>query len=716
MKPATPTVEPTPTTQFRKKVFGGSLKPLNLKLLVALSFALLSAWDARAAITASNMETLVTTQQRQARGLNYWPDGGMGIVQSGNSFIFMAANGGNSARTVGTLTNPIATQVTSSIVIQNQKTNYNYIAGGYIYQSTNSTAWLMIYHTERWLNGVSSNFWSSLGMARSINQGQTWSDLGEIIRLGLPFGSTGSYDIGGGSFALNNGYMYVYFHDNASNGTAVALAVARAQLSDIETAANLGAVTPFYKYYNGSWSQSGLGGASSKLGGSVNPAPSGWWGSVAYNSFLQTYILIYVSSYNLYLTTSTDGLNWSGSTVIANTSAEEFYPTVLGFDGNARTTGEQFYVYYTYSVTGGWNRWVDAVLARRMVSMSGAWPQAPAISGQPTNQTVKPGQSAAFSVSASGTAPMNYQWRFDGTNIASATNASLSLTNVHFTNDGSYTVTVSNLIGVTTSSNAVLAVGWPPVIRVQPASQSVESNCNATLNVSACGLQPLSYQWWKDDLALAAETNSSLAIASVQASNFGSYTVVVSNALGATNSTTAVLALASAPVANPDVVLRFAEGGVRMNAADLTANDVVAMYDGLTVIAVSSNSAAGGTVNLNGPWIYYAPPVGGTSMDSFTYTVSDGHCGTDMGTATVQIKADNPLPLHFAVGRMSDGSLQLIFDGIPGDTYHLEYSASLSPPNWQVLTNQTADSFGVVQFADWPMTSAAGRFYRAVCP
>ncbi len=311
---------------------------------------------------------------------------------------------------------------------------------------------------------------------------------------------------------------------------------------------------------------------------------------------------------------------------------------------------------------------------------------------------------------------LSYQWQFKGTNIAGATNASLTLTNVQFTNAGVYTVIISNGVASTTSSNAVLAVGWPPTILAQPASQSVELNCSATFNVSARGAEPLSYQWWNNGLPLGAQTNSSLAITNVQASNFGNYNVVVTNVLGATISAVALLAPASPPVANPDTVLRFAEGGVRLDPSDLTANDIVAIYDDLTVIAVSSNSAAGGSVSLNAPWIYYAPPAGGATSDTFTYTVSDGHCGTDMGTVTVQIKADDPQPLRFAIGGMGDGSLRLTFDGIPGATYQLECSDSLSPPNWQMLTNQTADGFGVIQITDWPVTNVPARFYRAVGP
>jgi hypothetical protein len=252
---------------------------------------------------------------------------------------------------------------------------------------------------------------------------------------------------------------------------------------------------------------------------------------------------------------------------------------------------------------------------------------------------------------------------------------------------------------------------------VQPASQSVELYCAATFNVSVGGFNPLSYQWWNNGRVMGGQTNSSLVLTNVQVSSFGSYSVIITNVLGATISAVAVLGPASPPVANPVTILRFAAGGVRMNTADLTANDVVASYDTLTVVAVSSNSTAGGNVSLNSPWIYYTPPPGvAINSDTFTYTVSDGHCGIATGTVTVQVKTDNPQPSHFAIGLMGDGSLQLSFDGIPGQTYHVDYSENLSPPNWQILTNQAADGFGVFQVTDWPTTNGPGRFYRAVWP
>src|SRR6185369_164874 len=85
-------------------------------------------------------------------------------------------------------------------------------------------------------------------------------------------------------------------------------------------------------------------------------------------------------------------------------------------------------------------------------------PTAPYITMQPTNQTVDVGSSAAFSVSAGGTAPLSYQWRFSGTNLNGATQQVLLLANVQPTNAGNYFAVVTNSQGAVTSSVAVLTV------------------------------------------------------------------------------------------------------------------------------------------------------------------------------------------------------------------------------------------------------------------
>ncbi len=83
---------------------------------------------------------------------------------------------------------------------------------------------------------------------------------------------------------------------------------------------------------------------------------------------------------------------------------------------------------------------------------------APTITTQPQNQTVTVGQSASFTVAATGTAPLAYQWRRNGTNIGGATNATYAFTASLADNGAQYSVVVSNGSGSATSANATLTV------------------------------------------------------------------------------------------------------------------------------------------------------------------------------------------------------------------------------------------------------------------
>jgi len=86
---------------------------------------------------------------------------------------------------------------------------------------------------------------------------------------------------------------------------------------------------------------------------------------------------------------------------------------------------------------------------------------AAAISTQPINQTVNAGTTATFTAAATGTAPVIYQWRKDGTPITGATNSTLTLSSVQTSDAASYTVVVTNVAGSSTSNVAILGVNIP---------------------------------------------------------------------------------------------------------------------------------------------------------------------------------------------------------------------------------------------------------------
>jgi hypothetical protein len=85
------------------------------------------------------------------------------------------------------------------------------------------------------------------------------------------------------------------------------------------------------------------------------------------------------------------------------------------------------------------------------VSQQSATAAAPTILGSPTNQVVRSGEIAGFSVVVASPLAVTYQWYFNGSLISGATGDSLLLTNITSTNDGNYTVVVTNSSGSVTS-------------------------------------------------------------------------------------------------------------------------------------------------------------------------------------------------------------------------------------------------------------------------
>jgi uncharacterized repeat protein (TIGR03803 family) len=164
----------------------------------------------------------------------------------------------------------------------------------------------------------------------------------------------------------------------------------------------------------------------------------------------------------------------------------------------------------------------------------------PVIVAQPQSQTVVAGTNVTFSVAATGTAPLYYQWLKGGNNLANQTNSTLSLMNVQQSDAAFYSVIVSNATGSTNSYSVLLTVISPPVITTQPVNATVSPNGNATLTVSASG-SGLSYQWQLNGVNIAGANGSSLNIPNVSSANVGVYTVVVSNAAGSVTSAPAVI-------------------------------------------------------------------------------------------------------------------------------------------------------------------------------
>jgi hypothetical protein len=229
---------------------------------------------------------------------------------------------------------------------------------------------------------------------------------------------------------------------------------------------------------------------------------------------------------------------------------------------------------------------------------------APSITTQPANQTVTAGQTATFSVAASGTAPLSYQWQKNAANISGATGASYTTPATTTADSGAqFRCIVSNSAGTATSNAATLTVNAAvvaPSITTQPANQTVTAGQTATFSVAANGTAPLSYQWQKNAANISGATGASYTTpATTTADSGATFRCVVSNSAGSATSNAATLTV-NAAVVVPSITTQPANQTV---TAGQTA---------------SFSVAAGGTAPLSYQWQKNAANISGATGTSYT--------------------------------------------------------------------------------------------------
>jgi uncharacterized repeat protein (TIGR01451 family) len=168
-------------------------------------------------------------------------------------------------------------------------------------------------------------------------------------------------------------------------------------------------------------------------------------------------------------------------------------------------------------------------------------PVPPSILVQPMSQSVAVGATVTFTVEATGSMPLSYQWRKDGIDLVGSNEPTLTLNNVSAADAGGYDVQVANALGSVTSQTALLTVQEAPVITQQPVSQSVLPGATVVFSVEATGSPPLAYQWLFNGGTISGANETMLTFENVQPQQAGTYQVTVSNQAGTTTSDAAML-------------------------------------------------------------------------------------------------------------------------------------------------------------------------------
>ena len=154
------------------------------------------------------------------------------------------------------------------------------------------------------------------------------------------------------------------------------------------------------------------------------------------------------------------------------------------------------------------------------------------IAEQPSGSTKVLGETVTVAVAVTGSEPISYQWLHNGNEVAGANGSTIVLENLSAADAGQYRVRVSNPAGELLSQVALVLVDSPPEIVGLSGDQSAPVGGSVELTVEAVGNEPLAYQWAKDGVLLDGATSASLALANLDTTDSGSYTVVVTNAAG----------------------------------------------------------------------------------------------------------------------------------------------------------------------------------------
>ena len=324
-----------------------------------------------------------------------------------------------------------------------------------------------------------------------------------------------------------------------------------------------------------------------------------------------------------------------------------------------------------------------SVTSNAVTLMVNAAAAAPSITTQPVNQTVTVGQTATFTVVATGTAPLSYQWQKNGTAISGATSASYTTAATTSSDNGAqFVVVVSNTAGSVTSNAATLTVNAgavAPLITTQPANQTVTVGQMATFTVVATGTAPLSYQWQKNTTAISGATSASYTTpATTSADNGAKFVVVVSNTAGSVTSNAATLTVNSAATA-PSITTQPASQTVTVGQ---TAT--------FTVVAT-------GTAPLSYAWRKNGTAISGATAASYTTPATTSSDNSAQFTVTVSNVAgnvtSNPATLTVTTGT-GGGTMPQFGHVFIVEGENTSFSSTYSSSNMPYLTS-LANQYGV---------------------
>ncbi|WLT32486.1 kelch repeat-containing protein [Geothrix sp. PMB-07] len=270
-------------------------------------------------------------------------------------------------------------------------------------------------------------------------------------------------------------------------------------------------------------------------------------------------------------------------------------------------------------------------------------PATPGFANQPAAQTVTLGQTATFSVTATGFAPFTYQWMKDGTPIPAATGASYTTPATGMADDGAqFSVRITNRLGSADSSSASLWVQWAPAISSQPLDKSVVGGQSATFSVIANGKPTPTYQWQRNLTDIPGATGPDYTLNGATLADHGAtFRCRISNAAGTTDTRSAILSVQPA-TSIPSITAFSAAPATLLLGQSATLTWVVT---GATSLSIDQN--VGSVTGLS------STSVTPTSTGIITYTLTASN-SAGPATATTQVSVQ-ALPTYALTVNLGSG-------------------------------------------------------------
>ncbi len=267
--------------------------------------------------------------------------------------------------------------------------------------------------------------------------------------------------------------------------------------------------------------------------------------------------------------------------------------------------------------------------------------EAPAITTQPTDQTVVSGNPVSFSAAASGFPAPTVQWQVstDGgatfNNIPGATSTTLTFS-AAASNDGyQYQAVFTNTAGTATTTAATLTVNVPPSVTTNPTNQMVLLGSSVSFTAAASGKPVPTVQWQLSTdggttfTDIPGATSTTLTFTPVLTDNGNQYRAVFTNTAGTATSTAAtltVILITLSPASLPNGLV-----GVSYHQT-ITANNGSAPY----TFAVTSGALPTGLVLSSGGVLSGTPTAVGSF--SFVVTATDAHSETGSQSYTIVVQ------------------------------------------------------------------------------